>query len=49
MKNEPARLAQRYVAALKKHLTQGVRASLESAQRFGHQDRGSWAGDIGPG
>ena len=37
MKNESARLAQRYVAALKKHLTQGARASLEPAQRLGNQ------------
>ena len=37
MKNEPARLAQRYVAALKKHLTQGARASLEPALGLGHQ------------
>ena len=37
MKNKSTRLAQRYVAALKKHLVQGTQASLESSLILGHQ------------
>jgi signal transduction histidine kinase len=37
MKAKLNRLSRRYVAALRKHLMQGPQASLQSAQRLGHQ------------
>ena len=37
MKDAPARLAPRYAAALKKHLEQGARASLEPALKLGRE------------
>ncbi len=37
MKDEPIRLAQRYMVALRKHLTGGTHASLEPALKLGRQ------------